>query len=322
MFSTELVDERIFERLSTQVKNKRHASTYLFTGEELEKKKALAVGFAKILNCNERQFHLDCSCRVCERIEAGTHPDIKWYGLDPDANSIKIADVRDFKNWLSLKPYEAKTKVFIFDGADRLTAEAQNALLKSLEEPPSGNVIILLVRQARSLFDTIVSRAIEIRVPPFGLDEIEQILIKVGAIKEEAQFLGRISNGNLGFARQAHKDGWYTERRGWILALTKDPVGFLEQFHGINRRDVLKVFDFLVELFRDILVYRTSEDPALLTYSDIETLMKSSIEKHTFHRLFDFFQSISEIRSSLEENANQKLALTQAEILFSRFLGK
>src|SRR3989338_6496183 len=108
----ELLDRKVFELFERQITNEKWATTYLITGEELTKKRVLAVSFAKALNCARRPFQISCICDICTRIENGSHPDVKWYGLDEEANSIKIGEVRDFKNWLAFKPYEAKVKVF------------------------------------------------------------------------------------------------------------------------------------------------------------------------------------------------------------------
>ena len=200
MSSPELVDEKVLGRFCKQVETNRWATTYLFTGKELIRKRELAIAFAKALNCLNasslrgsgqskaeaisgiassalrppRNDVRSCTCASCKKIESGTHPDIKWYGRDEERNSIRISEVRDFKNWLNLKPFEAKVKVFIFDQAEQLTVEAQNALLKSIEEPPPGNVMIFLVPNVKSLFDTIASRSVEIKVPPFPLKAIKK----------------------------------------------------------------------------------------------------------------------------------------------------
>jgi DNA polymerase III subunit delta' len=285
MSSTELIDQKILNRLSTQIKRDRLATTYLFTGPELEKKKVLATAFAKALNCEAKSFSLSCECSVCRRIEAGNYPDVKWYGADEDANSIKIADARDFKNWLNLKPYEGKTKVFIFNQAERLTGEAQNALLKSLEEPPPGNVIILLLPHAKSVYDTISSRAVEIKIPPFESKTIRKILMDEGIDGEEADFLSRTSQGELGQARKAHEAGRFAQKNEWIDKLMENPVSFLEEFHGAKRDQAEEVFGFLIEWFRDLLAFKASEDLGSLIHRDRFPLIQSISEKMDFNAM-------------------------------------
>ena len=129
--SVELDSNEIFERYFSQYKLGQFYSSFLLTGEENEKKKQLATFFAKRLNCENKKFSETCECSSCARIVSGAYPDVKWFGLDEDAASIKIEEVRELQSWLNLKPYEAKVKVFILFDAGRLTTEAQNALLKN-----------------------------------------------------------------------------------------------------------------------------------------------------------------------------------------------
>lgn len=341
MSSPELVDEKILSRLCGQVKKEKWATTYLFTGKELARKRGLAIAFAKALNCltpllssplrqrtdssefwrkgGERNKVGGCACISCKKIESGTHPDVKWYGTDEEASSIKISEVRDFRNWLNLKPFEAKVKVFIFDQAERLTSEAQNALLKSIEEPPPGNVIIFLVPTSKSLFDTIASRSTEIKVPPFSSKAIRKILIHEGINEGEAEFLARMSQGELSLAREAHEEKWFGEKNQWIDALKKDPVSFLDGFHSASRDEISEVFAFLIEWVRDLLIFQASEDGENVIHCDRIPLIKSIVSRHDFESILELFESINQLKKSLDDYANQKLVLTQAEVLFDRF---
>ncbi len=323
MPSNDLIDQKTFDLLSGQIRGARLATTYLFTGEEQERKKALAIAFAKAINCETFVKRADdgetCACSTCERIDKGIYPDVKWYGLDEDASSIKIEDARDFKNWLSLKPLEAKVKVFVFNLAERLTDQAQNALLKSLEEPPAGNVIILLVNHALNLFDTIVSRAVEIRVPGFRADTIWQMLTAEGVQPAEAAFLSRLSKGNLGWARDAHARGLYEERKTWLDGLFRDPVSFLDAFHSLKRPAMLALFDFLLEWARDLLVFRASGKSDYLLYADRAYPMERLIGRKHFEEVFALFNEFADMRKSIDENANVKLVLTKAQVTLENF---
>ncbi|MBI1977486.1 MAG: DNA polymerase III subunit delta' [Candidatus Omnitrophica bacterium] len=319
MFSPKLVDQEVLSQLHKQIETKQWATTYLFTGKELVRKRALAIAFAKALNCERAGSGASCSCTSCKKIDAGTHPDIKWYGTDEEANSIKIAEVRDFKNWLNLKSFEAKVKVFIFDQAERLTSEAQNALLKSIEEPPPGNVIIFLVPNLKSLFDTISSRSVEIKVPPFETKAIKSILVQEGIEEKEAEFLARASQGELSAARKAHEAQWFRDKNLWIDALEKDPVQFLEQFHGATRGEISKVIGFLVEWFRDLLVYQAGQDEESLIHMDRASLIESIVARHDFDSVMEAFDALNQFKRSLEDYANQKLVLTETEVLLERF---
>jgi DNA polymerase-3 subunit delta' len=121
--------------------------------------------FAKALNC-EKESGGACGCVSCGKIERRTHPDVRWFTEDEKNRSIKMEAIRTLLNEASLKPFEGRWKVFILEGAERLTLEAANALLKTLEEPPEHSVFILLVENKAHLLETIQSRAFEIRGAP------------------------------------------------------------------------------------------------------------------------------------------------------------
>jgi len=151
--------------LSEHLKSGRLASTYLFTGELESSKEEMARGFACALNCEKEVLFDDCGCVSCSKIIGEGHPDVMWVGAH-DAKSIKIEEIRNMMKWVTLKPYEGKWKVFILSGVDRLTHEASNALLKTLEEPPQRTIFCLLAESKSHLLETIQSRSFELRFRP------------------------------------------------------------------------------------------------------------------------------------------------------------
>ncbi|OGX05319.1 MAG: hypothetical protein A3G87_07855 [Omnitrophica bacterium RIFCSPLOWO2_12_FULL_50_11] len=323
MSSAGLVDQYLLHRLTGQIERRQLSSTYLFTGPESEKNKQLAIAFAQALNCprTERPEALPCGCTVCRRIEAGVHPDVMWYGTDEESNAIKISQVREFRSLLALKPFEGKVKVFIFNGAERLSSEAQNALLKSLEEPPRGNAIVLLVPQANVLFDTVVSRALEIKVPPFKTEEIRNILVEEGAAEKESEFLARMAQGKLARAREALQEGWFHTKNQWLDSLVKNPIAFLDQFGESSRGHISVVLAFLLEWLRDVLVFEVSGESEFLVHADRIRLIESYAERYPFDSVLELFERIEEIRKALRDYGNQKLALTQTQILWGKVVG-
>ena len=152
--------------LLAHLEGNRIAHTYLFTGAAGAEKSALALEFAKALNCEKRNFLQECACASCRKIEHRNHPDVQWFEGDKKTGSIRIEEVRSKLYQASLTPYEGKWKVFIIEQAENLTLESSNALLKTLEEPPGHCVFLLLVENKAHLLETIQSRAFEIRTAP------------------------------------------------------------------------------------------------------------------------------------------------------------
>ncbi len=129
---------------------------------------SLAAAFAKALNCQNKYYFESCECVSCHKIDTANHPDIHKIGEDEDVRSIKIEEIRNLIASAALKPYEASWKVFILFGAERLTLDASNALLKTLEEAPAQTIFILTTTTRANMLETIQSRTFEVRLKPSG----------------------------------------------------------------------------------------------------------------------------------------------------------
>lgn len=201
--------------LKTHESKERLAHAYLLTGEKSAGKEDLAMAFAKALNCESGHLYEDCACGSCHKIETGQHPDVKWAGMEEKTRSIKIEEMRDWVGQASLKPYEGKYKVFILANADKLTADASNAILKTLEEPPPRTVFILTTESRFAVLETILSRCFEIRLKPGTTEAAE--------------------NAVTDLSRQMGGRPW---------------TDFLDDFSGKPREDVKRSLDGLMEVFR------------------------------------------------------------------------
>lgn len=149
--------------LKTHIEKNRLAHTYLFTSADSETKKELVTNFiVSVLVSSKDSDAQNIEKKVRER----NHPDVYWLGEDESVRILKIDQVRDLVSWVTLKPYESESKIVVIMSADRLNVQAQNALLKTLEEPPAGTVFCLLVENRSNLLDTIRSRSFELRIQP------------------------------------------------------------------------------------------------------------------------------------------------------------
>ncbi len=187
--------------LKSHIRNKRLAHTYLFTGQKQSGKEDVAIAFARALNCEKERYFEDCDCNPCRKAEAGNHPDLHILGEDLKVKTLKIEEVRNVIAGASLKPYEAKYKVFVLLEAGRLSPDASNAFLKTLEEPPEHTVFILTVETKARMLDTIQSRSFEVRFRPLAADrsEPDDIVSEIGGKPWEDYFeeLGKISKDEL-----------------------------------------------------------------------------------------------------------------------------
>ncbi len=170
-FASVFGQEEASKILQKQIENKRLAHTYLFTGGTAAAQDSLAMSLACALNDPEAKPEAALT-PISKRIREKNHPDIKWVGEDPKARSIKIDEIRTLLGIAAMSPFEARWKVFIICRAERMTLDAQNVLLKTLEEPPANSVFCLLVESKDALLETIRSRSFEVRLKP-GLDPMQ-----------------------------------------------------------------------------------------------------------------------------------------------------
>lgn len=194
----------------------RHA--YLFAGSPGVGRRTLALRFAQALNCPKPIGPgQPCrTCRTCQQIERGAHIDLSILEPEKEGASLKVEQVRDLLPTLSLLPYEAAYRVALLARFQDATPNAQNALLKTLEEAPGRVVLLLTADSPESLLPTIVSRCEVLRLRPLAPARLERVLVQRGLEPAEARLLARFSGGRLGQALRLHEDPSALERRAQL----------------------------------------------------------------------------------------------------------
>jgi DNA polymerase III subunit delta' len=203
--------------LDRAVLDDRPAHAYLISGPAQIGKATLARSLALALNCRSDEVARPChQCRSCQLIAAGKHPDVQL--IEPDGAHVKIDQVRALQHDLALRPLEGRYRVAIFDRFETATIEAQNALLKTLEEPPDYAVLIALTSDPELLLPTIVSRCQQIVLRPLTIAEVREALIKSRLVEaQQADVLAHLSGGRLGWAVNAATDHAIMEARAKYL---------------------------------------------------------------------------------------------------------
>jgi DNA polymerase III subunit delta' len=317
MLFKDIIGQRLaVDLVKRAIEEKRLAHAYLFIGPDGVGKSLLAKTFAKALNCsalsNERAGRggvEPCGeCVSCGKIETKNHPDVRWFthkigkkrsdrtgekksdvndrwirpnSLDPDkkAPHVNIDMIRFLQQAMSLKPYEGRAKVYVIDGADNMTEEAANCLLKSLEEPPKDTVIILLASNIPMLLSTIVSRCQKIMFYPLDEDSIKkEMMEKYGLDEKKAACVSRFSEGSLGKAIETLEEDALAKRDKAVDEfISPKRLGDEDAWLYEEPRD--KVNDILSALavyFRDLLVFNLSGDAGLMVNLDkVDEIIRS-----------------------------------------------
>ncbi len=172
MFEKIIGNDSIKEILTKSIKNETISHSYLFVGIQGIGKKKLAFDFAKEILCIQKEQ--EKSCQSCVKFESHNHPDFMY--LEPEGNSIKIEQIRFLQKKIQERPIISNQKVSIIDDADKMTTEAQNCLLKTLEEPPDYATIILIGSQENAFLTTIKSRCMILHFQPIENEKIRQYM--------------------------------------------------------------------------------------------------------------------------------------------------
>lgn len=318
------------EFLASCVAKNRVAHAYLFCGPEGVGKKRVALGFAKLVNCAEPGGKGgDCGCLSCSKTERGLNPDVHLFEY-PDEKTIKVGHVReDIENVVHLSPYENPYKVFIVDGAERMNFNAQNAFLKTLEEPPKNSVIILITALADALIPTIRSRCQAVVFQPLAEEEVREFLESEKPEEENPGLVSRISGGSIGKALGTDED--YMRKRTEYLRCAarvdaKKPLTLFDSVERIRKEikgggpgELGTVFDVLSSWIRDSIVLKTSGDREKMTNADMFEQIGEYAEKRDVGELLEKFRALEETMERISgNNANVEVSLENLLLRFSR----
>jgi len=184
----------------------RHA--YLLTGPSGIGRRTLAIRLAQVLNCAMPTAPgVPCrSCRSCKQIESGQNIDLMVVQAESEGGTLKVEQVREVTKFLSLKPYQSEYKIVIFQRFQEANVNAQNALLKTLEEAPNYAVLLLTADNAEQLLPTIVSRCEILRLRPLAVEAVAGFLTSRGMDGDKARLLAHLSGGRPGYALRLSSD--------------------------------------------------------------------------------------------------------------------
>lgn len=306
--------DKPIDMLKRCLKSSCASGAYLFMGAEGIGKYLTARTFAKAVNClNEDDDSCD-SCLSCLKIDKNQYPDIHLIELR-DSDDIKIESIRQLKKDISLKPYAAKKKVFIINDAHNLTSEAQNALLKILEEPPPDSLIILISSKAALLFKTIISRCKLIRFYPLERQALGEILKKdCGFDDSRAHYLAYFSEGRIGCALRLKDTDIFSEKNRIIdeFSVFRKPV--LDNAQKQTKQDLRIQLNVLARWFRDIYLLKIGIPYSEIINLDRKTELLSSVNRYSTFDLEEIMNSISDSALRLEQNINLKLLVSNLKL--------
>lgn len=311
-FNCILGQERLKENLKKALEKKQLVHAYLLEGQKGLGKKKIAYQLAKGICCRGEGKRPCNRCISCKKLEHGNHPEIQWL---QEEGSIKIEAIRQMQKNLQMKPYEGSQKVYIICDADKMTLQAQNALLKTLEEPPEYATMILLTANATSLLPTIVSRCQRMKLLPVTMEKMQKYLVKEKSVTiEEAKVIAAFSNGIVGKALQLLEDEAFKNRRKEIIRITRDiidknTIQLLErvQFFNDEKLHIDEILEILMGWYRDVLIYKdTEKKDYIINIDEIEEILYQS-NKLSLSHIKEMLFIIDRTRDNFRSNVNYQL---------------
>lgn len=337
-FSQIIGQEGAIEFLKRVMAMDKIPHAYLFAGIPGIGKTTAAVAFTQALNCNQPINGEGCGqCIPCRQVINGNFPDYNF--IEPDGTSIKIEQIRELTRKLSFKLVSGKYRVSIINRAETLTSEAGNSFLKTLEEPPPGNVLVLNVTEPRALLPTIVSRCQKIFFRPISVKLISRCLMDKKEMNEEqAGVLAKISEGSLEKALQMCDDDFFEKRQDILSKLAELPgLSEAQAFEmaleyikkkkasGSSKKMDIIIFDLLSTWktwYRDMLLIKVECLTDLLINTDFSQKLKNSSKHFRINSLIDSFFVLSNAQRDLLKNRNSELVMENTLLALKRLAGR
>ena len=313
--------ERIIKSLRESIKNDMTSHAYIFCGNKGSGRNLTAGAFAKTANCLSPINGNACGkCPSCIQFESGNNPDV-FYVKATKTISISVDDIREqIVNEVKIKPYSYKRKIFIIDKADTMTSQAQNALLKTLEEPSKYVLIILIAENTENFLPTVLSRCVMMKFSPISVNLIKNYLINNCAMNEDdAAFYAEYSIGSIGEAlRLSGDENFYQMRNDIISCLDRlDTMDFVSAMLMAKEMEKYKayseLFDIMYMFYRDVFCMRLFKDDRYVIQKDKIGLIEKkakNLNEQTIAKRLDF---IMDIKKKIRQNTAFRLSM---EVLF------
>ncbi len=311
-------NEQIKKNLQDSIFVGRVSHAYIFSAPQGMGKKLLSYTFAKTLQCEEGGVSPCNACKSCITFESGNHTDV--FFVKAKGKSIGVDDVREqITAKMETKPYQFKYKIFIVEKAHEMTVAAQNALLKTMEEPASYGVFILLAENHNLFLPTILSRSVVIKLKPLKQADVFEYLVNVqGMNNSDAEAFSIYAEGNIGRAASLASDELFIEMRnkflGTIKGLDEGRGGLFSVFPAAQvfleyKERIQEGLSVLCLFYRDALVFRATGNSELLQQRNESDIISEFAQKHDVKRLYSMINSVVLAKKRLLQNANMQLTL-------------
>lgn len=304
--------EQIIEHLQNAILSQKVSHAYILNGPDDSGKKMIAEAFAMALQCEKHGTEGCMECHSCKQAISKNQPDI-IYVTHEKPNTISVDDIRrQVKDDVDIKPYASPYKIYIIDEAEKMNVQAQNALLKTIEEPPAYVVILLLTTNADSFLPTINSRCITLDLKAVPNEKIKSYLMEHCQIPDyQAEVCTAFAQGNVGKAIKLASSESFNEIKNSALQLIRrlKEIDLYEMMEAVKQISEYKLeindyFDIMMIWYRDVLLYKATADVNHLVFRDEIYDIKKSASKSSYEGIEQILEALEKAKVRLNANVN------------------
>ena len=316
-FSEIVGHEQIIEHLQNAIEADKVSHAYILNGPDKAGKMMIAKAFAQTLQCEKGGLEPCMECHSCKQAMTKNQPDI-IYVRHEKSNTISVDDIRtQINNDIVVKPYSSKRKIYIVDEAEKMNQQAQNALLKTIEEPPAYAVLLLLTTNADTFLPTILSRCVRLNLKAVRDEEIKDFLMKKHQLPDyQADVCVAFAQGNVGKAIQLASSDSFNELKTAALQLLKrlDDIELYEMTEAVKQISEYKLeindyFDLMMIWYRDILYFKATNDVNRLVFKDEVYDIKKQAAKSSYQGIETIIEALEKAKLRLNANVNFDLVI-------------
>lgn len=309
--------EQIKEHLGNALSTGKVSHAYIINGEKNAGKEFIARVFAMALQCENGGAEPCQECRSCKQALSNNHPDIIRV-IHEKPNTISVDDIRSqVNNDVAIKPYSSAYKIYIINEAEKMTPQAQNAILKTLEEPPSYAVILLLTANLNALLPTILSRCVVLNMKPVSDELVRQYLMEQLKVPDyKAEVCVAFARGNVGKAKALASSEDFENVKAEALSLLKyiQDMELTEIVAAIKKITEFKLeindyLDIFAVWYRDVLLFKATNDVNHLVFrEEIQTIRKTA-QRSSYEGIETVIQALDTAKKRLDANVNFELVM-------------
>lgn len=316
-FSKIIGHEHIIEYFRNAIAMDKVSHAYILDGPDKSGKMLLAEAFAATLQCERKQTNPCMECRSCKQAAGRNQPDI-IYVTHEKPNTLSVDDIRrQLNDDVALKPYSSAYKIYIVDEAEKMNAQAQNALLKTIEEPPAYAVIMLLTDNADSFLPTILSRCVRLNLKPVSDEKIRSFLMKEKETPDyQADICVAFAQGNVGKAILLAGSENFNEMKKSAIQLMKRlrEIDLYELSQAVKqiveyKLEINDYFDLMMIWYRDVLLYKATADVNRLIFKEEIYNIKKEASQSSYEGIGRILEGFEKAKARIRANVNFELVI-------------